>query len=285
MSANAPVATPPGVLAAQDPSPRSRGSSGVGLPLMTGLVFLLLYLPLVVVVLYSFSAANVARWPIEGFTLDWYRELRQDREILAALRLSLIIGVVSASIAVVLGTAAALAIDRFEFPGKAALRFVVVLPITLPGIVTGVAMLSFFSLLSWPMSRWTLIVGHATFCIALVLNNVVARLGQLPRNLGEASADLGASAWTTFWRITFPLIRPAILAGGVLAFTLSFDEVVVSFFLQGREPTLPLLIWGRLRIGLSPEINAAATAIVLVSLIGVVVSNRLLSRSTVSVSS
>jgi ABC-type spermidine/putrescine transport system permease subunit II len=250
---------------------------------MTALVFLLLYLPLVVVVLYSFSAANVARWPIEGFTLDWYRELREDREILAALRLSLIVGVVSASIAVVLGTAAALAIDRFEFPGKAALRFVVALPITLPGIVTGVAMLSFFSLLTWPMSRWTLIVGHATFCIALVLNNVVARLGQLPRNLGEASADLGASAWTTFWRITFPLIRPAILAGGVLAFTLSFDEVIVSFFLQGREPTLPLLIWGRLRIGLSPEINAAATAIVLVSLVGVVLSNRLLTRSTVSI--
>jgi spermidine/putrescine transport system permease protein len=225
----------------------------------------------------------VARWPIEGFTLDWYRELREDREILAALRLSLIVGVVSASIAVVLGTAAALAIDRFEFPGKAALRFVVALPITLPGIVTGVAMLSFFSLLTWPMSRWTLIVGHATFCIALVLNNVVARLGQLPRNLGEASADLGASAWTTFWRITFPLIRPAILAGGVLAFTLSFDEVIVSFFLQGREPTLPLLIWGRLRIGLSPEINAAATAIVLVSLVGVVLSNRLLTRSTASI--
>ena len=259
----------------------------MGLPLMTALVFLLLYLPLVVVVLYSFSAADVARWPIEGFTLDWYRELREDREILAALRLSLIVGVVSASIAVVLGTAAALAIDRFEFPGKAALRFVVALPITLPGIVTGVAMLSFFSLLTWPMSRWTLIVGHATFCIALVLNNVVARLGQLPRNLGEASADLGASPWRTFWRITFPLTLPAIvagaiLAGGVLAFTLSFDEVIVSFFLQGREPTLPLLIWGRLRIGLSPEINAAATAIVLVSLVGVVLSNRLLTRSTVS---
>ena len=243
---------------------------------MTALVFLLLYLPLAVVVLYSFSASEVARWPIASYTLDWYRELRQDREILAALRLSVVIGLAAALIAVVLGTAAALAIDRFDFPGKHAIRFVVALPITLPGIVTGVAMLSFFSLLTWEMSRWTLIVGHATFCIALVLNNVVARLGQLPRNLGEASADLGASPWRTFWRITFPLIRPAILAGGVLAFTLSFDEVVVSFFLQGREPTLPLLIWGRLRIGLSPEINAAATVIVLVSLVGVLLSNRLL---------
>lgn len=268
------------------PRPARRGHlgrSGAGdraLALVSLLVFLFLYLPLVVVVVYSFSAAEIAVWPIEGWTLDWYRELSRDKEIHEALQLSVIIGVVSASVAVVLGTLAALAIDRYEFPGKAALRFAVVLPITLPGIVTGVAMLSFFSLLTWPMSRWTLIIGHTTFCIALVLNTVVARLGQLPRNIAEASADLGAPPWRTFWRVTFPLIRPAILAGAVLAFTLSFDEVIVSFFLQGREPTLPLLIWGRLRIGLSPEINATATVIVLVSLAAVLVSNRLSKQAT-----
>ena len=259
------------------------GRSGAGdraLALVSLLVFLFLYLPLVVVVVYSFSAAEIAVWPIEGWTLDWYRELSRDKEIHEALQLSVIIGVVSATVAVVLGTLAALAIDRYEFPGKAALRFAVVLPITLPGIVTGVAMLSFFSVLTWPMSRWTLIIGHTTFCIALVLNTVVARLGQLPRNIAEASADLGAPPWRTFWRVTFPLIRPAILAGAVLAFTLSFDEVIVSFFLQGREPTLPLLIWGRLRIGLSPEINATATVIVLVSLAAVLVSNRLSKQAT-----
>lgn len=259
------------------------GRSGAGdraLALVSLLVFLFLYLPLVVVVVYSFSAAEIAVWPIEGWTLDWYRELSRDKEIHEALQLSVIIGVVSATVAVVLGTLAALAIDRYEFPGKAALRFAVVLPITLPGIVTGVAMLSFFSVLTWPMSRWTLIIGHTTFCIALVLNTVVARLGQLPRNISEASADLGAPPWRTFWRVTFPLIRPAILAGAVLAFTLSFDEVIVSFFLQGREPTLPLLIWGRLRIGLSPEINATATVIVLVSLAAVLVSNRLSKQAT-----
>jgi spermidine/putrescine transport system permease protein len=250
------------------------------LAIATLLVFLFLYLPLVVVVVYSFSSAEIAVWPIEGWTFDWYRELSQDKEIHQALRLSVIIGLISATIAVVLGTLAALAIDRYEFPGKAALRFAVVLPITLPGIVTGVAMLSFFSVLTWPMSRWTLIIGHTTFCISLVLNTVVARLGQLPSNISEASADLGAPPWRTFWRITFPLIRPAILAGAVLAFTLSFDEVIVSFFLQGREPTLPLLIWGRLRIGLSPEINATATVIVLVSLVAVLVSNRLSKQAT-----
>ncbi len=246
---------------------------------VSSLVVLFLYLPLAVVVLYSFSAADVAMWPIEGYTLNWYGELVQDKEIQQALRLSVIIGIAAATVAVTLGTLAALAIDRYEFPGKAALRYAAVLPITLPGIVTGVAMLSFFSFLTWPMSRWTLIVGHATFCIALVLNTVVARLGQLPRNISEASADLGAPPGRTFWRITFPLIRPAILAGAVLAFTLSFDEVIVSFFLQGREPTLPLLIWGRLRVGLSPEINAVATVIILVSLAGVLLSHRISKRA------
>src|SRR5262249_7034709 len=145
-------------------------------------------------------------------------------------------------------------------------------PITLPGIVTGVAMLAYFSLIGWQLSNWTLIVGHATFCITLVLNNVAARLSQLPRHLDEASADLGATPWRTFWRVTFPLVRPAILAGAILAFTLSFDEIVVSFFLKGRENTLPLLIWGRLRQGFTPEINAVATVIIAVSMVGVLLS-------------
>ncbi|HEU5433673.1 MAG TPA: ABC transporter permease, partial [Thermomicrobiales bacterium] len=153
--------------------------------------------------------------------------------------------------------------------------FLIVLPITLPGIVTGVALLAWFTQLGFPLSRWTIIVGHATFCVTLVLNNVVARLMQLPRHLDEASADLGARPWTTFRRVTFPLVRPALFSGAILAFTLSFDEIVVTFFLTGREKTLPLLIWGRLRQGISPEINAVATVIILVSLVGVFLASRL----------
>ncbi|MCD6032523.1 MAG: binding-protein-dependent transport system inner rane component [Thermomicrobiales bacterium] len=275
MSFASPAVSAPSGTQTSEPRRARRSPGDRVLAAISSLVVLFLYLPLAVVVLYSFSAADVAMWPIEGYTFGWYGELAQDKEIQQALRLSIVIGVASATVAVVLGTLAALAIDRFEFPGKAALRYAAVLPITLPGIVTGVAMLSFFSFLSWPMSRWTLIIGHATFCIALVLNTVVARLAQLPRNIAEASADLGAPPARTFLRITLPLIRPAILAGAVLAFTLSFDEVIVSFFLQGREPTLPLLIWGRLRVGLSPEINAVATVIILVSLAGVLLSNRL----------
>jgi ABC-type spermidine/putrescine transport system permease subunit II len=259
-------------------APRKRGGPWLGIA--SAVVFAFLYLPLAVVILYSFSATKVNAWPIRGYTLDWYRQLMADTSIHESIRLSVTVGVIAASIAVLLGTLAAFALDRYDFPGKQAVRFFVVLPIVLPGIVTGVAMLSFFSMLGWPLSRWTIIVGHATFCITLILNNVIARLGQLPRSLGEASADLGANAFETFRRVTFPLVRPAILAGAILAFTLSFDEVVVTFFLTGREKTLPLLIWGRLRQGISPEINATATVIIFVSLIGVIVSNRLSRQAT-----
>ena len=249
------------------------------LPLAAFLVYGFLYLPLIVVVLYSFSATRVNAWPLEGYTFDWYRRMAEDEEIRAAIRLSVRVGLTAAGLAVVLGTLAAFALDRYAFRGKGLIRFLVVLPITLPGIVTAVAMLSFFSLIGWRLSNWTLIFGHATFCVTLVLNNVVARLGQLPRQLDEASADLGASPWQTFWRITFPLTLPAILAGAILAFTLSFDEIVVSLFLKGRDNTLPLLIWGRLRLGLDPAVNAAATLIIGVSLAGVLISNRLLRRT------
>jgi ABC-type spermidine/putrescine transport system permease subunit II len=270
----APAALPTG-------SPLRRRRAPV-LGAISTLIYLFLYLPLFVVVLYSFSATKVNAWPIRGYTLDWYGQMLQDEDIHDSIRLSVTVGLIAASTAVVLGTLAAFAIDRFNFPGKQAIRFFVVLPIVLPGIVTGVAMLSFFTLLGWPLSKWTIIIGHATFCITLILNNVIARLGQLPRNLDEASADLGATPGRTFWRVTFPLIRPAVLAGAILAFTLSFDEVVVTFFLTGRDKTLPLLIWGRLRQGISPEINAVASVIVLVSLVGVLLSNRLSKQATLS---
>ncbi len=259
---------------------RARKRRSPWLGLVSALVFVFLYAPLLVVVLYSFSATKVNAWPIKGYTLDWYRELVADRDIHEAVQLSIFVGLCAAALAVVLGTMTAFALDRYDFRAKQAIRFFVVLPIVLPGIVTGVALLAFFTLLGWPLSRWTIIIAHATFCVTLVLNNVIARLGQIPRSLTEASADLGASPRQTFWRVTFPLVRPAIIAGAILAFTLSFDEVVVTFFLTGREKTLPLLIWGRLRQGISPEINAAASVIILVSLVGVLVSNRLSKSST-----
>ena len=249
------------------------------LSIATLLTYLFLYLPLVVVILYSFSSTKVNKWPIKGFSLRWYEELFHDSDIWDAIRLSVFVGLVAAAIAVVLGTLTAYALDRYRFRAKAAVRFAIGLPIVLPGIVTGVAMLSFFSLMAFPLSNWTIIIGHATFCTVLVVNNVAARLSQLPRSLDEASLDLGATPVQTFRRITFPLVRPAIVAGAILSFTLSFDEIIVTFFLTGRDKTLPLLIWGRLRMGISPEINATATIIILTSLALVLLAAAILRRS------
>jgi len=236
------------------------------------LVFLFLYLPLAVIVLYSFSAEKVNVWPIGSYTTHWYHVMWHDPEVRKGIMLSVRIGLSAAGLAILLGTLTALAIDRYAFRGKALLRFCAVLPITLPGIVTGVAMLSFFSVTGFELSNRTIIIGHTTFCITLVLNSVVARLAQIPRNLGEAAADLGASPLRAFWTVTFPLTLPAIIAGGLLAFTLSFDEIVVTLFLKGRDATLPLVIWARLRRGFSPDINAAACMIVGVSFIAVMIA-------------
>lgn len=242
-------------------------------------VFVFLYIPLAVIVLYSFSAEKVNVWPIQSWTTAWYGEMWDDPQIRSGILLSIRVGLIAAATAILLGTLAALAVDRFDFHGKGLLRFFVVLPITLPGVVTGVAMLSFFSVTNTDLSTRTIIIGHTTFCITLILNNVIARMAQIPRSLEQASADLGASPMRTFWRVTFPLILPAIISGGILAFTLSFDEIVVTLFLTGREQTLPLVIWARLRRGFSPEINAAATMIIGFSFALVLLAN-LVSRRT-----
>lgn len=250
-----------------------------GLVIAAIAVFVFLYIPLAVIVLYSFSGEKVNVWPIGSYTTKWYGEMWRDPQIRDGIMLSIRIGLIAAFLAIVLGTLAALAIDRFNFRGKGLLRFCVVLPITLPGIVTGVAMLSFFSVTNISLSNTTIIIGHTTFCITLILNNVIARLQQLPRSLDQASADLGATPMRTFWRITFPLILPAIISGGILAFTLSFDEIVVTLFLKGRDATLPLVIWARLRRGFSPEINAAAAMIIGVSFLLVLTANLLAGRT------
>ena len=255
------------------------------------LTYAFLYLPIVIVVLYSFNETKINTFPIENYTLDWYRELRGDQEIRNAIMLSVRVGLIAALSALFLGTLGAFALDRFRLPFKPGIRFLIILPITIPGVVTGIALLAYFSLSDRSIAAWSseiggvsfpwpLIIGHITFSITLVLSAVAARLIQMPGYLDEASADLGAGPFTTFRRITLPLIFPAMLSGAILAFTLSFDEIVVSLFLKGRENTLPLLIWGRLRLGLSPEINAAATIITVVSLIGVISSTLLLSRSS-----
>lgn len=235
-------------------------------------VYAFLYLPLVVLIAYSFDSSAINGWPIQGWTVSWYQQLGLDDALIAALGNSIRVAVQAVAIAVVLGTLAALAIHRFRFPGKGVFLFVATLPIVLPGVVTGIAMLIFFSYFSVELSLTTVLIGHATFCIVLVLNNVLARLVRVPKELAEAASDLGANPLRTFWHVTLPSIRTAVLSGALLAFTLSFDEVVVTFFLTGRDNTLPMEIWGRMRRGFTPELNAIATLVIAASIVLVLVS-------------
>jgi spermidine/putrescine transport system permease protein len=239
------------------------------------LVYLFLYLPLIILVLYSFSSSAINSWPIPGWTLNWYRQLGLDDDLLTALVNSLTVAARAVVVAVVLGTLAALAVHRYQFPGRGVFLFVATLPIVLPGIVTGIAMLLFFSYEGVQLSLTTVLIGHATFCIVLVLNNVLARLVRVPRELDEAAGDLGANRLRAFWHVTLPSIRTAMLSGALLAFTLSFDEVVVTYFLTGRDNTLPMEIYGRLRRGFTPEINAIATVVIAASLVLVVLAQTL----------
>jgi putative spermidine/putrescine transport system permease protein len=251
-------------------TPRARAKLGLGL--VAGLVYVFLYLPLIIVIIYAFNSAEIFSWPPSNFSLHWFQILWGDTEPRDAFFNSLRVALAATVIAILLGTPAAFALQRFRFFGKEALNFAIALPILLPGIITGVAMLSWFNQLSlWgfptALSLVTVMIGHATFCVVLVFNNVLARLRRTTRSLEEASMDLGADGWQTFWHVTLPGIRGAIIAGALLAFTLSFDEIIVTFFLIGPTNTLPLWILGKIRLGFDlPEINAVACVILSISI-------------------
>ena len=231
------------------------------------LVFAFLYLPIAVLVVYSFNGEGVGGFPPGNWTLDWYRQLFADQAIWASVYNSLLVALASVVVALVFGTPAALALDGATFPGKALFRRLVLLPLILPGIITGLSLLMLFVALKMKLSLLTVMLGHGTALISVATTEVFAGLQKLDRAQEEASLDLGAGYWTTFWRVTLPNLRLPILGAALLIFTLSMDEIAVSFFLLGRENTLPLEIWSRLRRGMTPEINAVSTIIFMFSLI------------------
>lgn len=229
-------------------------------------VFLFLYFPIVILVLYSFNADGVGGFPPTHFTLYWYRLLLDDASIWNAVGNSLMVAFAAVLIALLIGTPAALALDRASFPGKAAFRRLVLLPLILPGIITGLSLLMLFVAAGASLSLWTITIGHGTALISVATTEIFAGLQKLEREQEEASLDLGATHWQTFLHVTLPNIRLSIIAAALLIFTLSMDEIAVSFFLTGRDNTLPLEIWSRLRRGMTPEINAISTIIFLASL-------------------
>lgn len=227
----------------------------------TALTFGFLYLPIVVLVMMSFNDSRILSLPLKGFTLGWYRMVMEDVPLREALVNSLKVAGVATILATTLGLLAGFAIYRYRFFGRNAFRIALNLPILLPGIVTGVAMLAYFSDLGWELSLGTVILGHAVFGIPVALGPILTRLGQFPRSLEEAAYDLGARPTRVYLDVVFPFLRSALIAAALLAFTLSFDEVVVTIFLTGRDNTLPMEIWGRLRTSITPEIAAIATLI------------------------
>ena len=238
-------------------------------------VFAFLYLPIATLIVYSFNGSGVGGFPPRDLTLSWYRELFDDGAIWTSVGNSVVVALAAMAISLAIGIPAALALDRAHFPGKALFRRLVLLPLILPGIITGLSLLMLFRQVDVKLSLATIILGHGTALISVATAEVFAGLQKLNRAQEEASLDLGANYWQTFWRVTIPNLRLSIIGAALLIFTLSLDEIAVSFFLIGRDNTLPLEIWGRLRRGITPEINAISTIIFLFSLLAIVAWYRL----------
>jgi putative spermidine/putrescine transport system permease protein len=235
-----------------------------------------IYVPLIVIALYAFNANVTQGWPIEDFSTRWWRVAYEDEAVRDALQLSVVAALGATAIALVLGTLASLAVSRYEFFGRDTISFLVLLPIALPGIITGLSLQATFQNVGIAFGLLTIIVGHATFCIVVVYNNALARLRRVAGSFEEASADLGADSWQTFRHVTFPALRTPLLAGALLAFALSFDEVVVTIFTSGAQQTLPIWIFANLsRPRELPIVNVVALVLILVSTIPVYLAQRL----------
>jgi spermidine/putrescine transport system permease protein len=244
------------------------------------LVFAFLYLPIVVLILYSFNRDGVGGFPPKHLTIAWYRLLFTDSAIWDSVLNSLLVAVAAVVLSLTLGLLAALALDRATFPGKSIFRRLVLLPLILPGIITGLSLLMFAVLRGLPLSLVTVLLGHGTALISVATTELFAGLQKIDRAQEEASLDLGATPWQTFWRVTLPNLKLSLIAAGLLIFTLSMDEIAVTFFLIGRDNTLPLEIWARLRRGITPEINAISTLIFAVSVILILVWYQIRTRTT-----
>jgi putative spermidine/putrescine transport system permease protein len=250
----------------------NRASLGQRLAAFAGLAFL--HLPVWVIVLYAFTTEDrTYQFPPPGLTLHWFEVAFAREDIWAAMRLSLSVAAVATAMALVLGTLAAFALARSRFRGRDAITLLFVLPIALPGIITGIALLSAFKLGGIESGFWTIVTGHATFCIVIVHNNVIARLRRLPPSWIEASMDLGADGTQTFIHVLLPQIASALLAGGMLAFALSFDEIIVTLFTAGHERTLPIWFFNELfRPRERPITNVVAVTVVLVTLVPILLA-------------
>ena len=258
--------------------PRTR----LALQAWTLLVLGFLFFPLFLIFLYAFNSSNIESWPLPGLTFRWLSVTWNDEQVRTSLLLSVQAGLTATGVALLLGSCAAFAIHRTSFFGRDAVNLLFILPLALPGIITAVALNAFFNFNGIPLSIWTIVIGHTTFCLVVVYNNVLARLRRTQGSLIEAAMDLGANGWQVFRDITLPLISTSVVAGAMLAFALSFDEVIVTTFTAVSQNTLPLWIFGAIRFGQRlPEVNVVVSFVILVTIVPVAIAARLTGGSGV----
>jgi ABC-type spermidine/putrescine transport system permease subunit II len=238
------------------------------------LLFAVTYIPILLVILFSFNSSQVATFPIERLTLKWYRLLLQNESILQAFGNTLLLGVTAVAGSLLIGVLSAYFLHRYHVRGAFVYQLVILMPFILPGIFTGLALLLFFSAAGIPRSLFTVFIGHIVFCTAVVFKTVMARFGTLERSQEEASADLGANAFQTFLYVVLPNLRTALITGALLAFVLSFDETMITFFVIGPQLTLPLKIWAMMRANFSPQVHALASVVFITSTVLVVVFSK-----------
>jgi spermidine/putrescine transport system permease protein len=251
---------------------------------VTGItVFLFIYMPMFVMVLFSFQNSKSLTWPFIPYSLQWYEKLLTDRNMLDSVQASLKLASITVVLSLIIGVPGAFVLDRTKFPGKVLFQRLVLLPLMLPGIITGIALLSFYSQIGLSIAAgypiipgWPVVLGHATALVSVVVTQVYARLQRFDRVQEEAAADLGANEWRTFWTVTLPNIRTALLGAALLVFTLSMDEIAVTYFLIGRQNTIPMEIFGRMRRIVDPEINAVSAIIFVASIFVIIIWARLM---------
>jgi putative spermidine/putrescine transport system permease protein len=255
----------------------------IALRVWVGIVLAFLFIPIALIILYAFNSSNIESWPIAGFTLRWFSVAWHDPQVRSAFLLSVKAALIATAAAVVLGSAVAYAVHQFKFFGREAISFLLVLPLALPGIITGIALNSLFSFTGIQFGTLTIVMGHTTFCIVVVYNNLIARLRRVPGSLAEASMDLGGRGWHTLRLVTLPMVATALISGALLAFALSFDEVIVTVFTAGAQNTLPLWIFGAIRLGQQlPEVNAVVTVVIALTIVPVVIAARVAGAGAIS---
>ena len=239
-------------------------------------IMIFLFAPIFVIIFFSFNSSSSLSFPIDGLSFKWYREMFSDRLIVNSLKHSLLVAIIVSTVSSILGTLSSFALNKYKFKGRSALTMFYMIPLTLPGLILGISILSFFNFIDITLSLITVVISHIVFCIPFVILIMNSRLENMDFSIAEAGQDLGANPFQVFFKVIFPIIRPSLFGAMLISFALSFDEFVVTFFTIGAKNTIPIVIWGMMRMGVNPVINAISSMIIIISLILIFVAVKVL---------